>query len=300
MNAIAEIKSGFAGHFTILKYREGESPVVVADFDNLITNDGLNRLATGGVNAIQVGTGSAAESVTDTILQTYLAGSIANGGFGNTNASNVAVAPYWASETMTRQFTPGQATGNITEVAAAWTTTTGNIFSRALIRDGGGNPVAIQVLSDEYLLVQYTLKQYCPMTDVVTTINVDGVDRTVTVRASNVPSALWLSMLGGTFNDLGAGTFGVYDGNIGLITGNPSGTNTSVAKLVSTYVTGNYYLDFTLTAALAQGNYAGGIGALRFSTAAGEYQVGIEPKVVKTADDVFTATIRISWARYVP
>lgn len=296
-----EIKLGLSGHFKLMKFREGEEPRVVAEFDNLITNGGLNRIATDAMaTAIQVGTGSAAESVTDTALQTFRAGTTATGGFGDTSASNNTVAPYWAAETMTRQFTPGQATGNITEVAAAWTTTTGNIFSRALIRDGGGTPVSITVLADEYLVVQYTLRVYCPMTDVVSTINVDGVDRTVTLRASNAMSSTWNTPLGGDYNNLSAGTFGVYDGAIGLITAGPSGTNTSVGEAVSTYVNGNYYLDFTLTAALAQGNYAGGIGALRFTTAAGEFQVGIVPKVIKTSDDVFTATIRVSWARYVP
>jgi hypothetical protein len=296
-----EIKFGLSGHFRLLKFREGEEPRVVADFDNLIVNGGLDRIAVGTVaGSVQVGTGSAAESATDTALQSYLAGSNSNGGFSDTYSSNEAVSPYWASQTKTRQFTPGQATGNITEVAAAWTTATGNIFSRALIRDGGGTPVSITVLADEYLVVQYTLRVYCPMDDVVSTINVDGVNRTVTLRAANAMSSTWDAPLDSAFNNLSLGTFGVYDGAIGLITGGPSGTNTSVGEAVSTYVNGNYYLDFTLTASLSQGNYAGGIGALRFTTAAGDYQVGLVPKVVKTSDDVFTAVLRVSWARYVP
>lgn len=298
MKPIAHLSMGLKGHFKIFKFREGEEPRLITEFDNLITNGGLERYASGPVRTyVHVGTGTAAEAVTDTALQAFKASSGSDGGFGYSTSSNTTTPPYWGAYTINRVFNPGEATGNITEVGASWTSATGSLYSRALIRDLGGTPVAIPVLADEYLIVQYTTRVYCPVDDVVSIINVDGVDRTVTVRARNFPGGNWNDM-NGSAN--AAWTGSASDGVLGAFTGTPTGTVTPANETTSSYSANSHYLDYTLTLPLANGNFAGGIGTLSFQTNAGDYQVGISPKIIKTADDVLTATLRISWDRYVP
>lgn len=300
---LGTIRLSCAGHFTIFKHKEGEEPRMVADFDNLIVNQGMDRIGVGSCfQYIHVGTGSAAEANTDTQLQTFKVATSANGGFGDTTAS-LLTGPYWVSRTITRQFTPGQATGNITEVGAAWSATPTNLFSRALIRDGGGTPIAITVLANEYLTIQYTLKTYVSSTDVVSVINVDGVDRTVTLRVEGFPNQNW-QYIGATSVGV-AGSFSGYQPSVsnGTIGPFPSGGITgsqsvNPVQTWATYTNGNYYRDTTLTCSPSQANFTPGIGAVRIVSNGGDFQVGIVPVIVKTSADVFTLSARIAWARH--
>lgn len=270
-------------------------------FDNLILDQGMNYL--GGIlstyaNACQVGSGTTAPAVSDTGLVSRVAGTST---ILSSSSSPASVPPYYVALTRTFRFAEGAAAGNLAEIGVGQTTTTNTLFSRALIKDGMGNPTTITVLSDEILDVTYELRYYCPPTDVTGTIvatgNIGGTYDFI-LRAANVTSGNsnlgWLLPVTQTQS----GTATSYSGDIGAITASPSGTTSNVSQPASiTYVNGNFYIDRVLTISSSQGNIVGGIRSVMAKMGIGTYQLQFDPTVPKTSLDVVQLTFRISWAR---
>ena len=165
-----------------------------AEIPNLFTNAGIEQILGGGANpstiAGVVGTGSAAPALTDTGLQTFLAGKYSNtttgqGLIGNSFVdlgSNVGYKQrHWRTI-----FAAGTATGNISEVGAALQaanpTAATVLASRALVVDGNGNPTTFTVLADEELQLDQFFRVYVNYADRVSVINVNGTNHTVTLR----------------------------------------------------------------------------------------------------------------------
>lgn len=271
-----------------------------AEFDNLVTDGGLNRMGQGAFLIwCQVGTGSTAPTVSDTALAARVAGS------GTTTVitdGTRASAPYYAWAIRTFTFAPGTATGNIAEVGVGWSST-GNLFSRALVLDSGGSPTTITVLADETLYVTYELRYYPPTGDttgqVTLTGNIGGVYNW-TMRAGEVTSSLRWNAAAQKAGQ--SGGVSVYSGTISAITGEPSGTSSSGTLIAQSYVNNSLEGRFNASFSLSQGNVAGGIRSMRAIIGGSTYQIefsedGTGDPIPKTSSDTLNLVIAHSWGR---
>lgn len=301
------VRSEVAGWFTIKSNKRG----ILAHFPNLITDGGLDRM---GNNAdyltwIQVGSGSTAPANSDTALASRVAGSSTNANLPVTGIQSTE--PYYTWIQITKRFSPGVATGNLSEVGIGWATS-GSLFSRALILDPLGDPTTITVAADETLDVTYELRFYPKTTDdageVTFTGNIGGT-YDWTWRAANVTSSLastgWIINSNGT--SMGA-TIGSSQGRqwyntaIAAITGQPSATEgnstTNAATITAaSYVNGTYQRSFTASAPLGNANFTTGITAGFFKLGIGAFQIGFDPAIPKTSNDILSIVIRHSWGR---
>jgi hypothetical protein len=279
---------------------------VLADwFDNLITNGGLDRLGTAGTGSAwqycRVGSGSTTPANTDTALAAQIASS--NSIFSTSNGLDSVNAYIWRREVY--QFNEGVATGNLAEVATSWLTTGTGIFSRALIKDSFGNPTTITVLADETLRVTWEVRQYYPTTDrtgsVVFTGNIGGTyDWTSRVADLTGGGNNWVLNSGGGGLAPIAGTI-FNGGDLGAITGRPTFTAQSTMPTVTldAYVVGSYQRTGTIVIPLATANNAAGITSILFSSTrlGNTFQLKFTPSIPKTASDVVSLKIGISWVR---
>ena len=168
-----EVKNviGCRGRYTISTDKRG----VLAEFDNLITNNGMNRLGeTGDVfNFCFVGTGNTPPAFTDTALANKIA---TNSASISGNPTATTVFPYTSTSTFNYPFALGEVVGNISEVGTGWRISESNygLASRALILDQNGLPTTITVLADEILQVQYKFEQIINADDVTGTVVFTG------------------------------------------------------------------------------------------------------------------------------
>lgn len=145
------------GRFKLIVHGGKRGRISTGWFDNLITNAGLRALLSPSTIAARcvVGSSSQVPAATDTTLVDRISGVISGSkltGYDGANGFG------WTR--MTYAFAPGQATGNVREVGITLaTTTSSNLFSRALVRDASGQPATITVLADEYLTVIYELRR---------------------------------------------------------------------------------------------------------------------------------------------
>jgi hypothetical protein len=292
-----------SGRFTISTDKRG----VIAEFDNLITNDGLDRMANNNDYLVfcQVGSGSATPNVLDSALANRIAGTnVAQGSVISAQSSS----PYYTSNTKTYRFNAGVATGNISEVGIGWSTV-GDLFSRALILDGGGQPTTITILSDEILDVTYQLRFYPKVTDETGTLVTTGsagasysfIGRAANVTSSSNATGWQIGGNGVRMSDTVQPQ--VFDGPIGSITAAPSGNVVSITSTqflpIGNYTAGSYSLLFRFTLGLNDANLAGGIRSIRCRLGIGTFQFQFTPAIIKTSDQVITLDFTSSWGRVV-
>jgi hypothetical protein len=305
--------TGMSGRFILEKLKVDArgvpieaSRIRVAEFDNLILNAGLNRIGTNGdwLSAVQVGSGTTPPAVTDTGMQSFIAGTT------TIQATSVAAQPsppYYTTRSVTQRFAAGAAAGNISEVGIGWAATGSTLFSRALVVDGGGVPTTITVLSDEVLDVTYQLRNYPPASDVTGSITITGVGTVgTTIRAAEVTNAnswgLGQSGAIGGFSTR-SGEHDAYSGAIGAVTGVPSGTSGAGSAVNAAYSSGSFKRDATITWPLNNANF-GGINSVRLELEAigssgtfGAIQIGFGTTIAKNATNTFTLNASHVWAR---
>lgn len=267
-------------------------------FPNLITNTGLDLLgnqSTQVVTYARVGTGTATPAVTDTLLQSQ-------GAFGNSiqSTSNVArpTPPYYWSRFTTIRIPIGSATGTWTEVGVA-PTSTGNVWSRALILDGLGNPTSISVAADEALDVSYELRLFVNNSDQTGSVVISGVTYSTTLRPSQITSIIQNGPDAVGVPVTAASILWAMSGPIGAITGVPSGQAdlSFGSKALQTYSNGTYFRDVIFTWGLTDGNAVGGVGAIYIYNSTGIWQMGFSPSIPKDGTKILTLTFRYSWGR---
>lgn len=294
--------STIKGFFKIEAVKPDGSRRVLADwFPNLVTDNGLDLVGSSSswMSTCVVGSGNTAPANSDTQLVS-LVGSTTN---VVTSTQGTAVgSPYYGFTTNTYRFAAGVATGNLTEVGVGATST--NLFSRALILDGIGNPTTITVLSVEALDVTYQLRNYAPLVDVTGNITISAVVYAYQIRAANVTGSQW-NMVGFGFADTaGLSSMTVFDGALGAITSSPSGSSASGGIAANNaYSTGTHRVDGTFTMGLTVGNLGTGISAALITTGAiygqfGGYQISFTPAIPKDNTKVLTLGFRQSWARH--
>lgn len=280
-------------------------------WDNIITNQGLDYI--GQVNSFlnycHVGSGTTAEAATDTVLVTFAASKLASTDPSKSFDATRGTAPYYAYARRNYRFNPGEATGNLTEAGISIQAATGGLFSRALIKDGGGSPTTITKLANEYLDVDYEWRVYPAYVSADLDSSVSGEG--FILRAANVTTnsnfgALIVRPAG--YGTVASQALRAYnkDAVIGAVTAAP-GSATATDDVFytnatdATYTPGNHYQDITYNFGLddAVFNVGGsdGIKALMFYTSMGAYQMVFDDLQAKTAEDVAALVIRLSWAR---
>lgn len=294
-----EIKLGIKGHFTL----EKECSITgkrekVADFDNLITDTGLNALGLNGnihaTSYVRVGTGNTSPSVSDSSLVTQFA---ATGRYGTPNYSTTRNISTGEIKTeLYYRFNIGTFDSTVlSEIGVGWdTANTASLFSRALIVDELGEPTTITVLSTEYLYVTYTISVFVPVEDFSGSITIGSTTYNYTGRAASFNSSALVAFFQNANIRLG-GLQG-YSGSMGSVTGLPSGTAYVSTQVVwSTYSAGTFYLNGTNTFSVGT---VRSIKSLYWSPFANIYfQFEFDTAIAMTALQVLTLTLRISWAR---
>lgn len=305
INPTATVQLAGRFKFEAVNEETGERRLLADWFDNLILDQGLNRLGQtppGILSWMHVGTGSAAPTASDTQLQSLLATSNnSQGGSG----SYVAGPPAYVRSTQTIRFNAGTATGNLSEVGVGWSGTASHLFSRALIKDGGGTPTTITVLPSEALDVTYELRVY-PPADVTGSITISGTTYAYTIRPQQInSSSFWVASAWSSYGPSAGYTTGshtwAYNGAIGSATGSPSGSSYgSGASIVASgsYSNNSYQRSVTMTFGLNDANLAGGIRCVSVPCyGSSTWQIEFIPSIAKVNTNVLTLNFMLSWAR---
>jgi hypothetical protein len=292
---------GLRGFYKIEAVRPDGRRRLLADwFPNLITDAGLELIGGAGGYFLRcvVGSGNTAPSNSDTALVSLVGSTTSLTGSTQTAQST---PPYFGTLTMTYRFNAGVATGNLAEVGIGPTNT--NLFSRALILDGGGSPTTITVLSGEALDVSYQLQLHSPTVDVTGSVTISGVATAYTLRAATVTAAgNWAPSSSG--DPGGPRNLTVYNGTIGAVTTTPSGSTASAPVGVpDAYSAGSHRRDSTFSLGLVDGNVSGGVSAISYFCGLnfgdlGVFQVGFSPTIAKDSTKLLTLSLRHSWARF--
>lgn len=279
-------------------------------FENLITNDGLDLLATrsvatgissaSNINQAVVGTGTTPPDPTDTALEAQVGATTTSGGTGTSNGS---VGEGFFGSTQIWLFDTSEGNGNLTEVGIR-SAHADKLFCRQLILDEEGDPTVITKTSDFQLRVYYTLRvYYAPETTYSATVN--GSPMNITRRLGN--SSDWVTTTRGTFygTSLSNSNSQLFTSALPAAGNSPTGSlgaNTLNAGSVGAYTPGTYsynkevqYLGTTgngtaKTIALASRYTGSGISYL--------YNHAPASDIVKTNTQRLVLQFTTSWGRH--
>lgn len=320
MTKTKEIKMGVSaaleGRFTLQVSKEPGVPgAVVADFKNTVLNSGIDELLSYSdvsgrgrnfMRVFRVGSSSIPEDPEQTALGAQFAyAGTTDPVYDDTPTVSVSgTNPRIVTLSFSRQFGAGAAAGIITEVGVGWTYgPSGGLFARALVKDALGNPTAVEVLSDEYLTITYSLDIHIDVTPKPFTLNLSSGDhdgeilpfRLVAGNVGTMRRRLW----GNTNNN---SAVAVSNGATisPTSTGDITGTKVTFKDVYTLlpYTPGSLFRDVRLNIELGQGNIAGGFSALRVTNGSWiSYQMSFDPPIPKDADRIFRIVLRYSFAR---
>ena len=305
-------KSMVKGRYNIQVVRPNGSVKIELEFDNLVTDFGLNLMGAtvDYLRGCHVGSGSSPPSINDTALEVLVATANGlSGGTYDTYGSAQASPPYYIRRVVTFEFGEGAAEGNLSEVGVGLVSTSGGyLFSRALILDGAGDPTTITVLSDEILRVTYELRLYPPDADVSGSADISGASYNFTSRAANVTNfdsnQGWAMLTAGTTGARhhSQSYFRAYeDGtSLGDVYSQPSGSSDNAQHGTETieYVDQSLEVSISKMFPVDEANFEGGIGAFLVNIGWGTYQIAVTPSIPKTSFDELTVEFIHSWGRY--
>ena len=289
-----KIQLGCVGKYKIMVGKkpggiESEQRIVTDWFPNLITDGGLDILATRSFGSAssycQVGSGNTTPAFTDSDLASYVAY------VGGTSAYSLDMPLLYQQCDRTYSFGLGVAAGNLSEIGVGWGTST-NLFSRALILDSEGSPTTITVLSDEYLTVIYSYRMYGLLADTTGSVTFTG----------NLAGTYGWTLRHSTFDTrlvtqdmLYITSTYCYNGPMAIIGSVPSGYSSCGYTSVG-YVAGTHTSSMTVTASVTQGNLSGGIKSIAFYLGT-RWQVEFDTPIPKTDQDSLSITFEMTWGR---
>lgn len=297
------IRSASAGRYRIEKLKGDIVTYAGPWFKNLITDNGLALMATSPnyLNRCFVGSGNAPPTVGDTSLQNQI------GSFTNIASNSDSVSPeppYCATRLRTWTWNAGAIVGNIAEVGVGEGPL--NLFSRALILDPNGVPTSITVLADEQLRVSYEHSYYAPIGDHEFTLTLGGSlggtydvlarPCEVTSAAASAAAVGWGAWMAQNSNGSSIGNT-VYNGDIGPVTGSPSGNANANNNSPNGIVSGPLTIESEVNWSLNQGNVAGGIRSIRKRLGNGMFQFQFTPPIPKDSSNSLTLVFEHSWGR---
>lgn len=315
MQPIIELKSGLEGIIKLEVIREDgtlkEAEGLNVPFYNLITDSGLDYIISMANSAYynynlntvsrycRVGTSSTTPTVSDTTLGAQT-GSASPAGTV-TNSVQYTTTPYYSDHQQVYTFAVGAVSGNLTEIGFFFDSTGGTMWSRALIKDSGGNPTTLTLLPTEQLKVTYTVRRYIPASQTGSFIlNTNGTNSTInyTITPANISKNgkgycnLWVD----------PSIFLYETQTLGPITWVPSGTGVKVTGSASPYTSNSFEINSSYTVPTASGNFATGIGSMLLGNYSGSssdtsYQCSFSPKIMKTSSQTLGISIKLSCGR---
>lgn len=257
-----------------------------------------------------VGSGNSPVEASQTRLASFVAGSTSQATSVST-VRNISSPPYYVMHSLTWRFAAGAAAGNLAEVGVtvSGATSTSDLFSRALIVDGSGNPTTITVLSDEYLDVTYEFYIYAPeFSSGSFGQMIDGspVPTAYTIGPALMQSSFiygWSAAVANgiyPFTPVPAATAGrplVSSGAISDHTAGITGTtyNFTSAGWDAPYNASGMYRDARYTIGLDEGNTS--ISAIQLNCRAASFQMSISPPVNKINTKTYSLVIRYTLSR---
>ncbi len=271
-------------------------------FDNLITNNGMERVADtiALTPNCYIGRSANTPAITDTQLGSIIA--TANSVAAPVYTFFDGEEPYWRAYKIFT-FNAGNATGDIREVGCGISPT--NLFSRALVQGVEEIPITITVLADEKLEVYYERRNYIDITDTISSflMQMDSVAvlHSARIRASDIDTVPDIfSGFGPTrFNGI---SFAVYQQKfLGTvyepISSIGAGANTATA---AAYTANSRFIDYTFQFEPNAAVFSGGVGSAMFTTTQSRFQMLFTPFILKTATYRLRFSLRHVWSRYVP
>jgi len=292
MNLLTPVPK-LSGRYKIEAFVPGNPPRVLAEFDNLLTNTGLNLLSQSDndYRYCAVGTGNTTPAFTDTGLANLK--SETSTITKTIKEKNVSAGYGYIRRTW--EFAQGMAAGNLAEVGIfIYKNYQQHLFSRALIKDAQGSHSTITVLPDEILQVTWELRVFWPQTQATGVLNIVGGDtHSFSLKPTNVDfSDYWAPQNNfGHSIDLKY----TYTGPHNQLTG---GWDISKTKITRAYINNTFELIADFFIPINQANYDTGISAFSFETASKQtYMAYLDPPIMKTANDSLSLTVSANWAR---
>lgn len=297
------------GHYILRKFRNGHL-ICEREFENLITDYGLERIGTYGSNLdnlysyCRVGVGTATPSFTDVQLANEVGTPKFRSNPNDRDGSNTTSEPYYAKSNMMFWFNAGQVVGNLTEVGVGGSAAN-TLFSRALILDSLGNPTSFPIAADEELQVVYSIIHYPPADDFTSSVDITGVGTLdVTVRPYNVTDVtVWGFPFPGISSDLFTARSASYVSlcSDSSLLAKTVGRSSFASKVDATsilalpYVAGTKKKTCRFTFSPAAGNITKQM--LIYEGSACAYQALFSAPLVKSATQTLILEESISWAR---
>lgn len=301
---------------------------------DMIGTSAPDNLASGYLRGAQLGSGNTPPEDEDTALVNRLGSSVTR--LQQSQSKNLSTLPYYFEILMVYRFAAGVATGTIAEcgIVGAINDLSGGamnpsapLFARALTVDPSGDPTTVTKLPDEIVDLHYRLRYYINTEDVTGSIEIGGDDYDYTLRPLRMEvNQAGVNDFGWGFQALqtnganssiyartsaGAGPNRIYTGATAdlapLTGGDPAGTSVPGNTFnISNpeYVTGSHELEHRISCGLGSAgtgfNDPNGIGVIVFGTGISNWQMKLEPNLVKTSDDLFNISIFHTWERYTP
>jgi hypothetical protein len=300
------------GRFRLKLYNQDDRLVQDTGwFDNLLTDFGVLQLGNTSqtwYSRVHIGDDATAPSVSDTALYGWL-GQGSSNSFQGIDSYTPATSPnYEFAAVATWRLEPGEGTGTVREVGLSYSNTNTNMCVRALVSP------AIVKAADQYLDVQYEFKVWPDLVDTTGTTNFttpvgsesfDWIARGRELDDNNNN----LNPFNKPLPYLSTTGVGVYSGEIGSITGSPTGVLTgSVSSYAKTaggdgtvaYCDAEYFCDldkFSGTIrSFAMLDYYGGLS----NSHGFQYRIGRtsdDTGLVKDNTMVLYWKVRTSWSR---
>lgn len=281
-------------------------------FDNLITNNGLDRLRYGGNMTLFVGSGNTPPTYEDTEVESLLAETRVSNG---SSQRQFDALPYYGGRRHSATFGVGAVVGTVREVAVGNSST--NLFSRALLVDEAGAPTELTLDELHQLTAVYELRQYLPADDWTGTIQINGDDYACVARPCRLEGSQWwiTSLEQGIWTSsstLDPRQYFYSDATLGEVTGGPSGARHSGPYGLthlddhvpgSPQLTGYVYFgpshDYTNVNVFELGQGFSNVWGLHDANG-GRWQFSIDPPISFTRYERLRIDFELTWGRYEP
>jgi hypothetical protein len=300
-NPQIECKTKIEGWYRVQKHYPGQEPHFDSGFfPNLITNLGMDQIGNriNGQNYCHVGTGNAAPAFTNTQLSNFLTSQART---SKTVGINNVVGNYYGWVRNIYVFGKGTAAGNLAELGVSSSPGSGNLFSRALILDGGGAPTTITVLANEILTVTYEYRMHYVTDDVPGSINISGITYALVTRPLSITdNNFYANSLPNDWegpNDVFRSLTSKETQTLVPPTDNNATFNQLRLATNLAYVAGSFYMERTVLIDIDSWNYPTGIGAVNYASAMSTWQTSFTPKIAKDNTKTLQLTVRWTWAR---
>ena len=311
-----ELFNGYQGYFKFeaINRESGKRRVLADWFPNLMLTSGLELMATriDYHSYCRVGTGTTPPVVGDNDIETNVSDGESAIFTGRTGAGVDDIRPY-AYQTQSYTF-PQALTATISEVVVGpHSTQSVGGLSRALILDGGGSPTTITILAIEILVVTYQLRAYGPAADITGgTVTIGGIVYDTIIRMADIDNTYgsaysWASNLDNACKGFtNPGAHYAHNGDIGLVTSQPSGTsNQSTSTVNATYIGSSLEREFAVHWGVDSGNLTNGIRSIKSSAqACGQWQIQFngpsDEYIEKDLNKTLDVTFKCSWGQHVP